>query len=177
MSEIFYHVTEAKNVKSILKDGLKCDNDGYIYLLTELDIQETIYGIWVFLPDIISTEQIGIKKYSLFQIYSEGITSEIEDDNVGELVSEFQKRINQKIIHTDYIKLLEERKVNVDELRKYKFCVLKRTSLPEYHNKDIRKLWKSGKLPLPFNKKMEKEMNDFYKQFDKPKKQGKDISN
>ena len=73
MIELYYHVSRSKNVDSILKDGLKCDSEGYIYLLTSEYIQDPIFGTVVFLPDIISYEQIGIKRYSLLLVVSHKI--------------------------------------------------------------------------------------------------------
>ena len=73
----YYHITTDENVDSILKNGLKCSKDGYIYIIdiTTDDVEcEALKANWLLLAHNRS------KEYALIKINSKGLTSKKEKD-------------------------------------------------------------------------------------------------
>ena len=131
----YYHITESKNVKKILKDGLKCDEEGNIFLF-EHSSYKTIVPIMnnetnkkiselleagaesfpipfeekvVSVADTIAINQLFITRGAILEINSNGITADLIPDNVAESSARFQWIAKQKTINPKYIKLYEMR--------------------------------------------------------------------
>ncbi len=68
-----FHLTPIENVESIQKHGLKADEDGEIFVFTEL---------WV--ADTIVTNQVFAKHYAVFEMKAKGISGKIGPDEVAE---------------------------------------------------------------------------------------------
>ena len=52
---IYWHITGPDSAERIMKEGINADEEGYIYLLTELEIPEDVYGKKFSIPDIVVT--------------------------------------------------------------------------------------------------------------------------
>jgi len=97
----YFHISPLKNKKSILKNGLK-SNDGTIFLFTDI-MQE----------NNIAVNQLFISEYSVFEILTEGISGELEEDNVTDIGSEYQVILMQDLIEAKYIKHISDIKKNI----------------------------------------------------------------
>lgn len=53
-----YHLTEKKNINSILENGLKADSEGYVYLF-DIEGKDIEY---------IAIGELGITSYALFEV-------------------------------------------------------------------------------------------------------------
>jgi hypothetical protein len=88
-----YHITSLEAMTSILKEGLKAGDEGYIYLFTEKDV-----------ATYMAKNQLGFTdSYQLLEINPKGIEVSLEADNVGEFTAKYQVRIKQKVILPEYI--------------------------------------------------------------------------
>jgi hypothetical protein len=92
----YYHITPFKNYKTILKEGLKANSLGEIYVFDTNHRGVIEYA---------SINQLYIMHCALFEIDAKGITGEIEDDNVGEYTSQYQKIIHQDLIKPEFLRI------------------------------------------------------------------------
>ena len=120
----YWHISAKENRESILKNGLKCDNKGYIYLINRLYDELHVFHVKISIPDSIAVSQVFLKDYDLFEIDSEGLSSNILRDNVREKLSNCQNRVKQSIINPEYVKLISHQRVNIREVLKYDFYKL-----------------------------------------------------
>lgn len=88
----YYHVTDPKNIPSILKDGLLGEP---IFVLTNKQVAGQV-----------ALSQCGLHDYALFSIDAKGIHGEIENDNVAECTAQFQRMVHQKKISPSYLNML-----------------------------------------------------------------------
>lgn len=98
----YYHITTFEGWLKTREEGIKADDDGYIYLLTTKKANILSHVAW---------NQLGLKDYGLISIKSEGILAELELDKVGEITAEFQRRIKQPLIEPKYIARLNMYKI------------------------------------------------------------------
>lgn len=101
----YYHITKknVNTIKSILSNGLICDEEGYIFLFENKSIE--INGVINTIADIIAAEQLFLDVYVMFEIDSKGIISELIPDNVAEYSSKFQWIAKQPKIDCKYINI------------------------------------------------------------------------
>lgn len=102
---MYYHITENKpeTIASILKEGLKADTEGCIFLFENIslihnDVKNTI-------ADLIAENQIFLPEYVMFEIDPKGITGELLNDNVAEFSSKWQWIVKQPKIEAKYLNL------------------------------------------------------------------------
>jgi hypothetical protein len=88
----YYHISPIKNKESILKDGLKSNEEGEIFLLDDI---ETVPSIAI--------NQLGISEYSIFSVSPDGFTIKLINDNVAENSASGQFIVKQKLIKPQYI--------------------------------------------------------------------------
>lgn len=106
MEKKYYHITHPKNIKSVLKDGLRANEEGKIFLFENKSISYPSKGggtAVVYVADHIAQNQIFLEKYAMFEISSEGIDGDLINDNVAEMGSSFQWIVKQPIISPEYI--------------------------------------------------------------------------
>jgi hypothetical protein len=120
----YWHISAKENRESILKNGLKCDNKGYIYLINRLYDELHDFDVKISIPDSIAISQVFLKDYDLFEIDSEGLTSKILRDNVREKLSNYQNRIKQSLINPEHINFISHQRVNIREVLEYDFYKL-----------------------------------------------------
>ena len=107
----YYHVTEVENVDSILKNGLKADEEGLIYVYDTYSVD--LEGVDIFLSDIITLGQLGYKKYAVIKVNAEPYRKYAKPDNVGELCASYHRILKVKIIKPEDIELLEIRDTDI----------------------------------------------------------------
>ena len=94
----YCHLTESKNVLSIMKDGIKANKDGEIFVYD--DYMFKWMGMVHYVGDSIAFNQVmfDLKDYVIFFIDKRDVTGEVLPDDVGECTSKFQHIIKQKKI-------------------------------------------------------------------------------
>jgi len=95
----YYHITpEHEDWMKIGQEGLKASEDGYIYLLITKD-NDVVHSV--------ALNQISaFKNYGLIRIDSKGITGAIENDDVAEYTTRYQRRVKQQLVRPEFIKIL-----------------------------------------------------------------------
>ena len=97
----YYHITNPSNKDSILKDGLKCNEEGEIFLFENksIKIDNSIH----YVSDLIAKNQIFLTEYAMFEIDLKGIEQPLINDNVAETSSSLQWIAKQPIIKLEHI--------------------------------------------------------------------------
>lgn len=100
----YYHITEddRKTLKSILRKGLKCNIEGEIFLFENVSI--SFNGVKNNVADMIAANQLGLSRFTMIEIDSEGLNTELIKDNVAELSSDYQWILKQPLILPEFIK-------------------------------------------------------------------------
>ena len=112
----YYHVTDVNNVDQIKRDGLKANEEGLIFVFTDMVVSSSI-----------AKEQYGlVDRYAVFKIYSNGITGRIIKDRVAEFSAPYQRVIIQEKILKRYIDFLGTFRVDSYESTEWDFLLLKR---------------------------------------------------
>ena len=123
----YYHVTDVNNVDQIKRDGLKANEEGLIFVFTDMVVSSSI-----------AKEQYGlVDRYAVFKIYSNGITGRIIKDRVAEFSAPYQRVIIQEKILKRYIDFLGVFRVEPHESTEWDLLLLKR--LKGLTTKDVRK--------------------------------------
>lgn len=116
MKKFYYHITDTKNIDSILTNGLRANADGEIFMFDNVSIAkpgsigfnengDAVFGVVVrYIADIIALEQIGISEYAMFEIDSDGING-LTNDDVAEMSSMHQWIAKQSVISPQFINL------------------------------------------------------------------------
>ena len=101
----FYHlITKDEDVKSsILKDGLKCNDEGNISVFK--DPSSVYESIVKTVTENIANNQINDKGYCIFEIDSNGITTELIQDDIADFDSKDKWIIKQPKIEARFITL------------------------------------------------------------------------
>jgi len=114
--KIFYHVTNPKNVKSIMKHGLKCDEEGNIFVFTD-----------PFFANAIARDQCFLMKgYALLQIDARHLEGSVEPDRVAEWPARFQRIVKQDRIAPELINHLNNFSTIYKKPTQYDYMVLQK---------------------------------------------------
>jgi len=125
----YYHVTDVNNVDQIKRDGLKANEEGLIFVFTDMIASGSI-----------AREQYGIvDRYAVFKIYSIGITGRVIKDRVAEFSAPYQRVIIQERIQKRYIDFLGVFRVDPYEPAEWDLLLLKR--FKGLTQKDARKVF------------------------------------
>lgn len=127
MEDLYYHISDIKNIDSIIEKGLLADEDGNIFLFINDSIEEPgiarnkqgklCMGIKRrSVSDDIALNQLFLKEYALFEISAKGIEGKLKNDNVEELASVYHRIARQQQIKPEFIKLCGIYKVSMGEL-------------------------------------------------------------
>ena len=127
MEDLYYHISDIKNIDSIIEKGLLADEDGNIFLFINDSIEEPgiarnkqgklCMGIKKrSVSDDIALNQLFLKEYALFEISAKGIEGKLKNDNVEELASIYHRIARQQQIKPEFIKLCGIYKVSMGEL-------------------------------------------------------------
>ena len=115
----YWHISPIENKDNILSEGIKCSEDGYIYMITSLEERIDLFDVKVSMPDMIAFNQVFLKKYDLYEIDAEGLDRKTQPDNVAEMFSDLQKRVKQNVIQPKYVKYLGTFETNWKEVITY----------------------------------------------------------
>jgi hypothetical protein len=112
----YYHVTDVNNVDQIKRDGLKANEEGLIFVFTDMIVSGSI-----------AKNQFGlVDRYAVFKIYSNGITGRVIKDRVAEFSAPHQRVIIQERIQKKYIDFLGVFRVDSYEPAEWDLLLLKR---------------------------------------------------
>ncbi len=93
-----FHVTDPTKVKSILRRGLRANEEGFIFVFSDERLANSIAIGQLFLPT-----------YGLLSIDGEGIYGDVMPDEVAELAAPWQWIIEQPVITPKFIRFLGNR--------------------------------------------------------------------
>ena len=125
----YYHVTDVNNVDQIKRDGLKANEEGLIFVFTDMIVSGSI-----------AKNQFGlVDRYAVFKIYSNGITGRVIKDRVAEFSAPYQRVIIQEKIQKSYIDFLGVFRVDSYEPTEWDLLLLKR--FKGLTQKDARKVF------------------------------------
>ena len=93
----FYHLTAVANQEAILRDGIKADEEGFIYLFDDM-----------LAANPIARGQVFVKRYVVFSVDDAGLTDEPSKDVVGEFSQGMQWRIKQERIESRFLTVVGE---------------------------------------------------------------------
>ncbi len=88
----YYHMTSFKGWVAINKEGIKCDTEGYIYVLDDLEV-----------ASYVAINQLGHADYGLFRIDPICIHAPLETDDVAEVTAKHQFRFKQSLLERQYL--------------------------------------------------------------------------
>lgn len=110
----YYHLTKPDNARPILEHGIKCSDDGFIYLVSEEQLSDICSSF-----DFVALYQLHIDEYQLFEIKQEGIGGKLLKEIIDGIESPCQFQLKQNKIQKSCIIDCGTRKVNnelVDKL-------------------------------------------------------------
>jgi hypothetical protein len=129
------------NIEQIKKDGLKANEEGLIFVFTDMVVS-----------GLIAKEQYGlVDRYAVFKIFSRGITGRVIKDRVAEFSAPYQRVIIQEKIEKRYIDFLGTFKVDPYEPNEWDILLLKR--LKGLTTKDARKVFEERRQFIKKNRK------------------------
>lgn len=117
METYYYHVTSKENAPKILKEGLKANKDGEIFLFSPNDFyaqlciedykgQQAIVRRWRAIGNKIAKDECFLENYVTLMIDSKGINIEPIADDVAEDTAKYQWIVKQPVIESKFITLL-----------------------------------------------------------------------
>lgn len=125
----YYHVTDVKNIDQIKSDGLKANEEGLIFVFTDMIVSR-----------LIAREQYGLlDRYAVFKIFSKGITGRVIKDRVAEFSAPYQRVIIQEKISKRYIDFLGTYKIDPYDPTEWELLLRKR--LKGLTSKEARKIF------------------------------------
>ncbi len=110
----YYHITAKENALSILKEGLKANSEGEIFLFDNISVrtitakfnvngkpisENTIINV----ADHIAKSQLFLKEYVMFEVDSRGFETELIQDVCGEICFMAQWILKQSNIKPSFI--------------------------------------------------------------------------
>jgi hypothetical protein len=155
--KFLYHVTSPKAVERIKIEGLKADDEGYIYTITELFKKDIVFAVKVSIADIIAATQTFLPEYVLITIDTKGIKSKLESDNVAELNAIYQVRFRQDIIELKFLSFGSIQKPDIEQIRRHGFFEMTGLFSMGLTFDKIKKMQKKGELPLEITPELEEE--------------------
>ncbi len=88
----YFHLTRSENCDKIIKEGIKADKEGNIFVFTDMIVANEI-----------AKHQVFTEQYVVFEIDRKGITGKIKKDNVAELTRSYHRIIKQDHIKPEYV--------------------------------------------------------------------------
>lgn len=86
--KIFWHITEKENLESILKNGIKANEDNEVFLLDDREIQYPLHTQSFYVSKFVAFNQLFLDEFVIFAVDVEGL--ELESDDVAELTAKYQ---------------------------------------------------------------------------------------
>lgn len=130
----YYHVTSFENAERILKEGLKANEEGMIFLFLNKALKSTVPVVkdgrvvnveehYYLVADHIATRQtFTFPEYVILEVDSKGFNKELKEDVVGEGPSEahMQWYLEQETIEPQYIQWFGMYKTRSSIYRKFR---------------------------------------------------------
>jgi len=105
MNKKYYHITDVKNKTSILKNGLRANEEGFIFLFENVSTINRDTNIQNTVSDMIAANQLSLEEYAMFEIDSKGINENLLKDEVAEFSAKNQFIAKQENIAPQFINL------------------------------------------------------------------------
>jgi hypothetical protein len=99
----YYHITEKKNMQSILQNGLIANELTEIFLFENKSLKHKETGIINNVSDCIAKNQLFLDEYVMFEINAKGFKVHLINDNVAESTASEQWILKQSKIERKYI--------------------------------------------------------------------------
>ena len=99
----YYHITKLDKIQSILKNGLRCNSEGEIFVFENKSIG--LNTVTNTIADCIANNQIFLNEYAMFEVDDKGFNTDLINDNVGEMSSNQQWFIKQSFIDKKHIQI------------------------------------------------------------------------
>lgn len=90
--DCLYHITPSQHLGAILREGLRCDGEGCIYVMTDPIVANSIAG-----------NQIMTDRYAIIAVAPAGITGEISRDDVAEFTAPYHRVVRQRLVSPEYL--------------------------------------------------------------------------
>ncbi len=116
-SKAYWHITDPKILDTILKEGLKANNNKEIFLFERGTY--TFNGVTNKVADHIAKNQVLLDSYALIKVSSAGFNTEPIQDNVGELTTKLQWILRQDIIEPQWLFDYGQHEVNLKPIYKF----------------------------------------------------------
>jgi len=98
-----YYISKVNLVPLIQENGIEADAEGSIFLFViDKGKMKDILNI----AGYITTNQLFLDEYALFEVFENGITGEMIDFKTSGRTEQYQKILKQKNIHKDHIKFV-----------------------------------------------------------------------
>ena len=95
--QVYYHLSDARNMLTIREGGIVANGDGEIFLFTDMLV-----------ANVIAKSQVFVDRYVVFEVAPDGIQGELRDDNVAEFSHSFQRILKQDRIAPEHLQLVGE---------------------------------------------------------------------
>lgn len=99
----FYYISKVEHVPDIQENGIHADMESYIPIFS-LDKGKINDALNV--AGYISSNQLFLDEYALFEITASGITGSISKQSISGKTSQYQKILKQQIIKKEHIKFI-----------------------------------------------------------------------
>ncbi|REG92997.1 hypothetical protein [Flavobacterium aquicola] len=99
----YYYITDKKNRKSILENGLIANSENEIFLFENKKVVNKRNSISNLMADCIAKNQLFLEEYAMFEINPNGFKTPLENDNVEGVASSICWVLNQSKIDIDFI--------------------------------------------------------------------------
>jgi hypothetical protein len=121
----YFHLTPSNNTHKIKKEGIKADEEGNIFVFTDMLVANEI-----------AKNQVFTEQYAVFKIERKGITGKIEKDNVAEFAAFYQRIIKQKTIKPKFVKFMSVEDTVFDKPTTWDYLVYARMHKWTYEQTD-----------------------------------------
>lgn len=99
-----YHVTNLENLTRIMQQGIKCNEEGNIFLFLEGEFVHPHTKENLKVSDSIIKNQREINEPLVLRINADGITGVVSQDTTAEFTAPFQFILKQPVIKSKYIR-------------------------------------------------------------------------
>ena len=99
----YYYISKVSDVPDIHENGIEADEDGDIFLFA---IDKGKIRNILNIAGYITTNQLFLDEYALFEIFESGITGEMIYYKISGRTEQYQKILKQKNISKEHIKFI-----------------------------------------------------------------------
>lgn len=118
-TRLYYHITKPENEKTILRTGIKCDEDGNIFLFENVAVGAKDGIAHVAVSDMIAANQIFLKSFVMFEIDPAGFSCDLIPDDVGEYTARWQWILRQDKIYPRFINKFGQYETDFEAIKRF----------------------------------------------------------